>query len=72
MAEVLGMMYMHGRGLLWGRWWLVDPKLVFDHMFEIKNTHWMFEHLWISFPHWTELWVCLYTWRPFSAAVIRK
>jgi hypothetical protein len=32
MAELLGMVHTHGRGLLKGRWWPVGPKLVFDKM----------------------------------------
>jgi hypothetical protein len=31
-AEALGTMHTRGRGLLWGWWWSVGPKLVFDHM----------------------------------------
>jgi hypothetical protein len=32
MAETLGTVYMHGRGLRQGRWWPVGPKLDFDKM----------------------------------------
>jgi hypothetical protein len=32
MAEALGTVHTHGRGLLRGCWWLVGPELVFDQM----------------------------------------
>jgi hypothetical protein len=32
MAEVLGMVYTHGRGLLRGWWWPLGPKLIFNQM----------------------------------------
>jgi hypothetical protein len=30
MTKALRMVHTHGRGLLWGWWWSVGPKLVFD------------------------------------------
>jgi hypothetical protein len=34
--DVLGMVHMHRRRLLWGWQWLVGPKLVFDQMAALK------------------------------------
>jgi hypothetical protein len=31
-AEALGKVHMHRRGLVWGWWWPVGLKLVFDQM----------------------------------------
>jgi hypothetical protein len=59
MGELLGMVHMCRMGLLWGWWWPVDPKLVFDQMTapapEIMDQSYNYHNKYTSLVVWSSL-----------------